>query len=83
MSDADKKSLSEWRAFVEGLSLEDLVDEARKANSAAFMLALRERGYSAQEAHACLELFARRFVALGQIPPAGGYVDLEWLARKP
>ncbi len=77
-----KKSPAEWQSYVDGLSMEELADVTEHANSAAFVHAMSEEGYDADEIHAVLLMFARRFQSLGQVPPPG-YVDLEWLAQNP
>lgn len=72
----DRQTLAQWQAFVDGLSPETLTDEALKANTAGFTNSMLEEGYSAEEVHACIVMFAKRFVTLGQVPPQGGYLDL-------
>jgi hypothetical protein len=72
----ERQTLAQWQAFVDGLGVDTLIDEAVKANTAAFTNAMLEEGYSAEEVHACIVMFAKRFVTLGQVPPQGGYLDL-------
>lgn len=78
---AGRQTLDEWRASVDALSDEELWEAAERANTAAFVDALQERGYAAAEIHEIFTLFARRFRTLGLLPPPDGYVDLEWLAH--
>jgi hypothetical protein len=75
-----KQSPDEWRRYVDGLDDDALVEATENANSAGFVRALQDEGYDAAEIDAVLRLFARRWRTLGQVPPAGGYVDLVWLA---
>ncbi len=79
------KSLAEWKAFIGELEADpaELYAAAEAANSAPWVRTMMEKGASAKDVHAVLELFAQRFKALGFVPPAGGYVDLGWLAEKP
>ncbi len=74
-----KQSTDEWRRYVDGLTDDALVEATENANSAGFVRALQDEGYSPMEIDAVLRAFARRWQALGQVPPAGGYVDLVWL----
>jgi hypothetical protein len=78
----EKQSLEQWRSYVAGIPEAELFDVTQRANTVAFVRGMQEQGYEAQEIHDVLVLFARRFQELGQIPPRGGYVDLEWLARQ-
>ncbi len=79
------KPFSEWERFVEALEADpaELFAAAQVANSAQWVHTMMEKGATAQDVQAVLELFAKRFKALGFVPPAGGYVDLGWLAEKP
>ena len=79
------KPLSEWKRFIKELEADpaELYAAAEAANSAQWVHTMMERGATAQDVQAVLELFAQRFKALGFVPPIGGYVDLGWLAEKP
>lgn len=78
MSASDEpRTPAEWEAHVASLSGEALHDKVQSANTIAFVLALKERGLSAAEIRGVFELFVRRLVACRELPPAGGYYDLQ------
>lgn len=74
---AEPKTPAEWEAHAAALSGEELHDKVRAANTIAFVLALKERGMSAAEIRGVFEIFVRRLVACRELPPAGGYYDLQ------
>ena len=78
----DKQTLDQWRSYVAGIAAEDLYDTAESANTVEFIQGMQDKGYDAPEIHAVLKLFALRFRALGQVPPQGGFVNLDWLATQ-
>ncbi len=77
------RTLSEWRAWIDALPVDALVQAAHDANAIGFVEVLEAEGYAPAQIHAVLHAFARRFVALDVRPPAGGLYDFTTLARRP
>ncbi|MBM4280475.1 MAG: hypothetical protein FJ137_06850 [Deltaproteobacteria bacterium] len=77
------RTLSEWRAWIDALPVDTLVEAAHDANAIAFVEVLESEGYAPAQIHAVVHAFARRFVALDVRPPAGGLYDFVTLARRP
>lgn len=82
MSEAHPRTVEEWRAHLSALAGEALREKAIAANSVAFVRALQEEGYSAEDIEAILRALARRFVETGQRAPSGGLYDFDALARE-
>jgi hypothetical protein len=71
---------AEWKAFITQLDTVELTEAAEQANSPIFVQRMLAQGATAADVQMVLVLFALRFKELGFVPPAGGYVDLMWLA---
>ena len=82
MSREEPKTLSEWRAYVDALDGDQLIEQARSANSASFVRQLQEEGSSASDVHAVLILFAQRIKATGLRPPDGFYDYFELMKQQ-
>lgn len=81
MSIEHPETLAEWRAYFDTLDEEALWEKASDANSAHFVRALMDEGYTPKELEAIFTALAKRFVTLGQRPPDGGWYDLTTLAH--
>jgi len=82
MSKAEPKTLGEWRVYVDALDGEQLLEQARSANSASFVRQLQEEGSSASDVHGVLILFAHRLQATGLRPPDGFYDYFELMKQQ-
>jgi glucan phosphorylase len=82
MAKADPRTLAEWRSYVDALDGEQLIEQARSANSASFVRQLQEEGSSASDVHAVLILFAQRIKATGLRPPDGFYDYFELMKQQ-
>ena len=74
----------EWRAYIEGLSGEELRNKAIAANTFPYVTALLEEGSSPDDITFILAAFALRFVADNQVIPQGmpnEYCNLAALVR--
>jgi hypothetical protein len=81
-SPSSPRTLAQWRAYIDGLEGDALVDAASAANGIGFVEVLEGEGYAPDQIHAVLYAFAARFVALGRRPPGGGLYDFAALARR-
>lgn len=69
------ENLDEWRDHIAGLEGEPLRSKAIAASSFKFVQLLQGDGFSAPDIGEVLQMIARQFVATGQEPTSGGYVD--------
>ncbi len=76
------RTLSQWRAYIDGLEGDALQEAASAANDISFVVVLEAEGYAPAQIHAIVHTFAVRFLTLGVRPPAGGLYDLAALARR-
>ncbi len=81
MSQANPRTVAEWRQHVGGLEREELVKKAGLANSMGFVRQLQSGGYSAEEIHGVFSVIAGRLAELRAPFPQGLY-DLERLSRE-
>jgi hypothetical protein len=76
------RTLSQWRAYIDGLEGDALQDAASAANDISFVQVLEAEGYAPAQIHAIVHAFATRFLTRGVRPPGGGLYDLAALARR-
>lgn len=73
-------NLTEWSAYIQGLSSLALYSQAIAANTHGFTRMLVAEGASTGDVEQILLLFVRRLRALGVRVPAGGAFDLVTMA---
>ena len=83
MSLRHPRTPAEWRAYIEGLSDDELWEKAVAANTASFVQAMIKEGSSSEDLEGIFVALAKRFAQAGQRPPADGWFDLNELMLKP
>lgn len=82
MNNERPQTLDQWRSYIGTLSGEALRSKAIAANSLRFARMLLNEGFSASDVTEIYRMFARQFVATGQEPTGGDYIDYRSLANE-